>query len=122
MPKDSLNIYLTATDGMSPVLASITDKTKALDKETQHLQQTTNAFTKANQSLLEKQTKLQSEYDSSKKHLKDCQKAYDEYQDELSRANLDNAIKEHASVTYLLSPIPFLWSIAKNSLPVNSYC
>ena len=98
MPKDSLNIYMTIQDGMSPALASITDKTKALDKETQQLQQTTNAMTKASQSLLEKQVRLQSEYDSSKKKLKDCQKAYDEYQDELTRANLDNAIKQHAEL------------------------
>lgn len=98
MPKESLNIYLTAVDGMSPVLASITDKTKALDKETQQLQQTTNAMTKASQSLLEKQVRLQSEYDSSKKHLKDCQKAYDEYQDEISRSRLDNAIEQHAKL------------------------
>lgn len=98
MPKDSLNIYLTATDGMSPVLASITDKTKALDKETQQLHQTTNAMTKASQSLLEKQVRLQSEYDSSRKHLKDCQKAYDEYQDEISKLKLDNAIEQHAKL------------------------
>lgn len=98
MPKDSLNIYMTIQDGMSPALASITDKTKALDKETQQLQQTTNAMTKASQSLLEKQTRLQSEYDSSKKRLKEFQKAYDEHQDELSKANLDHAIQEHAKL------------------------
>lgn len=98
MPKDSLNIYMTIKDGMSPALASITDKTKALDKETQQLQQTTNAMTKASQSLLEKQTGLQSEYDSSKKRLKEFQKAYDEHQDELSKANLDHAIQEHAKL------------------------
>lgn len=98
MPKDSLNVYLTATDGMSPVLASITDKTKALDKETQQLQQTTNAMTKASQSLLEKQTRLQSEYDSSQKKLKEFQKAYDETHDVIDKTNLDNAIKEHAKL------------------------
>ncbi len=37
MPKESLTVYLTAVDQMSPVVASITDKTKALDKETQQL-------------------------------------------------------------------------------------
>ena len=34
MPKESLNVYLTAVDGISPVFASITDKTRALDKDT----------------------------------------------------------------------------------------
>ena len=38
MPKESLNIYLTATDKLSPALASIADKTRELDKETQQLQ------------------------------------------------------------------------------------
>lgn len=40
MPKESLSVYLAAVDGMSPVLASITDKTKALDKESQELRET----------------------------------------------------------------------------------
>ena len=40
MPKESLSIYLTAVDNMSPVLASITDKTRAFDKESQALQAT----------------------------------------------------------------------------------
>ena len=38
MPKESLSVCFTATDKLSPILASITDKTKALDKETQQLQ------------------------------------------------------------------------------------
>ena len=105
MPKDSLNIYMTIQDGMSPALASITDKTKALDKETQQLQQTTNAMTKANQSLLEKQTRLQSEYDSSKKKLKEFQKAYDETHDVIDKTNLDNAIKEHAKLKNELAEV-----------------
>lgn len=35
MPNGSLNVYLTAMDKVSPVLASITDKTRVLDKESQ---------------------------------------------------------------------------------------
>ena len=59
MPKESLNIYLTATDQISPVLASITDKTRALDKESQQLQQTYEALQKANKGLIERKTELQ---------------------------------------------------------------
>ena len=44
MPKESLSVYLTAVDNISPVLASIMDKTEALDKESQQLQQTYNAL------------------------------------------------------------------------------
>ena len=47
MPKESLNVYLTAVDKMSPALASITDKTRALDKESQQLQQTYEADRKS---------------------------------------------------------------------------
>ena len=59
MPNESLNIYLTAIDKASPVLASITDKTKALNKESQQLQQTYDALQKANRSLIERKTELQ---------------------------------------------------------------
>lgn len=58
MPKESLSVYLAAIDGMSPVLASITDKTKALDKESQELQQTYEALNKANKTLIDRRIEL----------------------------------------------------------------
>ena len=40
MPESSMSVYFTVIDGGSTVLARIGDKTKALDKETQQLNQT----------------------------------------------------------------------------------
>lgn len=105
MPKESLNIYLTAVDGMSPVLASITDKTKALDKETQLLQQATEGLTRANKPLLEAQTRLQAELKASQKEVNELQKAYDEYGDELSKTRLDQAIEDHSKLKSELSEV-----------------
>lgn len=39
MPKDGISIYFTIQDGATNTLKAIGDQTKALDKETQSLQQ-----------------------------------------------------------------------------------
>ena len=84
MPRDSLNIYLTATDKMSPVLASITDKTKALDKESQQLEQTYEALQKANKGLIAQKTELQKKLQEVNEEVKKARKQFKELGDEAS--------------------------------------
>ena len=84
MPKESLSVYLTAVDKMSPVLASITDKTKALDKESQELQQTFEALQKANKGLIERKTELQKQLQAVNEEVKEARKSFQELGDEAS--------------------------------------
>lgn len=84
MPNESLNIYLTAVDKASPVLASITDKTKALDKESQELQQTFEALQKANKGLIERKTELQKKLQEVNEEVKEARKSFRELGDEAS--------------------------------------
>lgn len=84
MPKESLNIYLTATDQISPVLASITDKTRALDKESQELQQTYEALQKANRGLIDRKTELQKKLQEVNEEVKEARKQFKELGDEAS--------------------------------------
>lgn len=76
MPKDSINVYFTITDNGSKVLASITDKTKALDKETQRLAQTNQALKKANEPLLKSQVELEKQLSLAAREAKEAEKAY----------------------------------------------
>lgn len=84
MPKESLSVYLTAIDGMSPVLASITDKTKALDKESQELTQTYEALQKANKGLIAQKTELQKKLQEVNEEVKEARKQFKELGDEAS--------------------------------------
>ncbi len=84
MPNESLSVYLTAKDGMSPVLASITDKTKALDKESQELQQTFEALQKANKGLIERKTELKRKLKEVNEEVKEARKNFKELGDEAS--------------------------------------
>ena len=84
MPNESLNIYLTAIDKASPVLASITDKTKALNKESQQLQQTYDALQKANRSLIERKTELQRKLQEVNEEVKAARKSFQTLGDEAS--------------------------------------
>ena len=84
MPKESLSVYLTAVDGMSPVLASITDKTKALDKESQELTQTYEALQKANKGLIAQKTELQKQLQAVNEEVKEARKQFKELGDEAS--------------------------------------
>lgn len=84
MPRESLSVYLTAVDKMSPVLASITDKTKALDKESQELQQTYEALQRANKGLIDRKTELQKKLQAVNEEVKAARKSFKELGDEVS--------------------------------------
>lgn len=105
MPSGGLSVYFTIKDGASAVLSSIGDKTRALDKETQQLAQATQALSAHNKSLLESQTRLQSELTAAARKVKEAQKAYSEYGDELSKANLDTAIENQAALKQELTEV-----------------
>ena len=106
MPKDSVNLYLSIQSGSSEhTLVSLTDKTRALDKETQLLKQATEALAKANKPLTEEQVRLQAQMKASQKTVNELQKAYAEQGDELSKLNLDRAIEEHAKLKAELSEV-----------------
>ena len=94
MPKGGLNIYFGAIDGMSPVLTTIGDKTKALDKETQQLRQSYQALQKANNSLIERKTALTKELSEAKDEAKEAKKAFEELGDEVSRDAYEQAQKK----------------------------
>lgn len=106
MPKESVNLYLSIQSGSSEhTLTSLSDKTKALDKDTQLLQQATAGLASANKPLLEQQTKLQAELKASQKSVNELQKAYDEYGDEASKLRLDKAIEEHSRLKQELTEV-----------------
>lgn len=105
MPKEGISIYFSIKDGSSQVLKQIADKTRALDKDTQELQQTTLALEKANKNLLKRQGELNSQLKSSGKAVNEAQKAFDRYGDELSKARLDSAIEEHAKLKSELTEV-----------------
>lgn len=105
MPKEGISIIFTMKDGASQVLSSIHDKTKALDKETQQLAQSTAAMEKATKGLYTVQGKLKTELDAANKKVKEAQKAYEEYGDELSKSKLDRAIQEQANLKQSLTEV-----------------
>lgn len=84
MPKESINVYLTAIDGVSPVFASITDKTKALNKESQQLKQTYEALQKANAQLIQQKTALQKELQGVNEEVREARKGFQKLGDEAS--------------------------------------
>lgn len=77
----STKIYFAITDKASPALATIGDKTKALNKETQELAQSYAAMQKANESLIKRQTELQAALKSAKEETNAAKKAFDELGD-----------------------------------------
>ena len=106
MPNGSLNAYLSIQSGNSEqTLVSLTDKTRALDKETQLLTQATDALAKANAPLLKSQTELQAQLKVSQKEVNALQKAYDEYGDEMMKLDLDQAIENHAKLKEELTEV-----------------
>ncbi len=98
MPKESLNIYMAATDQISPVLASITDKTRALDKESQELQQTYEALQKANHGLIERKVELEKALKKVNAEVKDAKKNWDELKDAASEEAYTKAAKQQQSL------------------------
>lgn len=106
MPNESANLYISIQSGNSErTLTSLADKTKALDKETQLLQQATEGLARANKPLLEQQTKLQSELKDAQKTVNELRKAYDEYGDEMMGLDLDQAVENHARLKQELAEV-----------------
>lgn len=91
MPSESLSIYFTIKDGASVALASITDKTKSLDKENQQLRQSYVALQKANEGLIRRQTELKKELQTARDEAKDAKKAFDDLGDSVSQEAYDKA-------------------------------
>ena len=98
MPQESIRVYFTMVDGASQVMATIGDQTRALEKETQLLQQTQQGLSKANRELLRTQSELQSQLKSASRTVNEAQKAFDEYGDEVSKLKLDAAIDNQAEL------------------------
>lgn len=95
MPREGLiNTYFSMRDGASPVLATICDKTKVLDKETQLLTQSYEAMQEANKGLIKRQTELREELKQARAETKEAKKAFDELGDTASKDAFDKA-KQH---------------------------
>lgn len=75
MSNGSANLYISFQSGSSErTLTSLTDKTRALDKETQMLAQTTEELAKASIPLREEQTKLQAQLKTAQKEVNGLQR------------------------------------------------
>lgn len=98
MPKESLSVYLTAIDGISPVFATITDKTRALDKESQELQQTYVALQQANKGLIAQKTELQKKLYEVNEEVKEARKQFKELGDEASSDALNKATEKQQAL------------------------
>ena len=93
MPNKSLSVYMTAFDGMSPVLATIADKTRALDKESQELQQTYVALQQANKGLIDRKVELGKELKAVNEEVKAAKKNFDELKDAASEDAYKKALE-----------------------------
>lgn len=94
MPKEGISVYFSGVDQMSPVLSSLADKTRALDKESQELQQTYNAMQKANQLLIEQRTTLKASLEEQKNRVSELRTEYKKYGDDMSGLKMQLAIEE----------------------------
>ena len=93
MPKESLSVYLAAVDGISPVLSSVMDKTRALDKESQELQQTYVALQKASKTLIDRKVELQKALKDASAEVKAAKKNFDELNDSASEDAYNKALQ-----------------------------
>lgn len=98
MPKEGLSVYFSGVDKMSPVLATIADKTRALDKASQELQQTYDAMQKANQMLNAQRAELKSSLETQRNKVSDLRAEYKKYNDDMSGLKLKLAIEEQDSL------------------------
>ena len=103
MPNEGLSIYFTITDKASPTLASIGDKTKALDKETQALAQSYAALQKANEGLIKKQTELDLALKKARQETKEAKKAFLELGDAASQDAYEKAKRHQEELRTQLS-------------------
>lgn len=94
MPKEGISVYFSGVDQMSPMLSSLADKTRALDKESQELQQTYNAMKKANQLLIEQRTTLKASLEEQKNRVSELRAEYKKYGDDMSGLKMQLAIEE----------------------------
>lgn len=93
MPKEGISLYMTLKDGVSTVLSSIGDKTKALDKETQSLAQAMSALEAANTPLISRQNELKVALQKSETAVRDAKKAFRELGTEASELDMSKAIE-----------------------------
>ena len=70
-----ISLYLDLKDGATPTLRMIGDQTKSLDKETQQLEQSIEAFSLASKAALEQQIKLGAELKDQKKRVQEAKDA-----------------------------------------------
>lgn len=94
MPKEGLSVYFSGVDKMSPVLNSITDKTKALDKANEELQQTYNALQKANQTIIAQRTEIKNSLEAQSVKVSKLRTEYKKCSNEINEQNLNRAIEE----------------------------
>ncbi len=95
MPREGISVYISVKDGASQVLATIGDKTKALDKETQQLAQSQESLRKSNEPLIQKQQALKIALEKSIATVKEAKAAFHTFGDEASEAwDLAGAISE----------------------------
>ena len=105
MPKGSVNIYLEMKDDVSPVLTSISDKTKALEKETQLLTEAYEGMTSVNEPLIEKKKKMKKRLEELNKTISDSRKQWNKYNDEVAKVSMDEAIDEQEELRKKLTEI-----------------
>lgn len=98
IPKESMNVYFSIIDNGSPTLTKLTDKTKALNKETQQLEQSFQAMTKANGELIKKKTALQGELQKVNQEVRDARKAFNQLADEANSDAYEKAQQKQAGL------------------------
>lgn len=120
MPKDGISIYFTIQDGATSTLKAIGDQTKALDKETQSLQQSAAALAAANKPLIERQAELKTALEKSTANVKEAKKAFRAFGEEALEAwDLSGAIEEQESLKRELQDVES--QIKSNQKAFNEY-
>ncbi len=99
IPKESmLKVYFSVVDGGSATLTKLTDKTKALDKESQLLEETYQALQKANSSLIKKKTELQGELNKVNQEVREAKKAFNDLATETNSKAYEKALEKQAAL------------------------
>ena len=95
---EAINIYFSIQDDATSVLKAIGNQTKALDKETQELEQTYEVWSKSTQTAREQQIKLQNELKEQKKKVQEAKSAFDDLGDAVSKNHYEEAVKQQAEL------------------------
>lgn len=95
---EDIGIYLSMYDKMSPTLKTISNNTKAFDKNLQDLEKQCKAYENRQSSLVGEMAELKKSLVESKQRVSEATKAWEKNKDALAQNNLKSAIQEQETL------------------------